>query len=118
MTTIGERIREARNRAGVTQPVLAEMVGVSASAVSQWESGSTKGLKPDNLFRVADALRVSPRWLAVGRSDPEKHDIQVQDPPAGYSSQPELQQQLLAVWLRSNDITRSKLLRIAKILAE
>lgn len=118
MTTIGERIREARSRAGMTQRTLAELVGVSASAVTQWESGSTKGLKPDNLFSVADALRVSPRWLAIGRNDTIAQGQQLEEPQPAYSSGPGPQQQLLELWLRANDITRRKILRIAQILME
>lgn len=102
----------------MTQRTLADLVGVSASAVTQWESGSTKGLKPDNLFCVADALHVSPRWLAIGRSDAPLKDALVEDPATAYSSMPGPQQQLLELWLKANDITRRKILRVAQILIE
>lgn len=45
---------------------LAKKVGVSRSAVSQWETGDTKGLKPVNLLRCADALGVTVRLLVTG----------------------------------------------------
>jgi len=44
---IGARMRDARSRAGLTQEQLASMVGVTGSAVSQWENGQTMpDLKP------------------------------------------------------------------------
>ena len=66
MSTMAERIKQARTRAGFSPQKLGEKVGVSRAAVAQWESGDTKGLRPDNLVAAADALRVSIRWLATG----------------------------------------------------
>jgi transcriptional regulator with XRE-family HTH domain len=40
----------------MSQAKLAKLVGVSRASVSQWENGSTKGLKPANLLRVAEIL--------------------------------------------------------------
>lgn len=66
MSTMAERIKQARTRAELSHQKLAEKVGVSRAAVAQWESGDTKGLRPDNLVAAADALGVSIRWLATG----------------------------------------------------
>lgn len=38
---IGKRVRAARRRASLTQDKLAERLGITKSAVSQWESGRT-----------------------------------------------------------------------------
>lgn len=64
--TLGDRIKRAREERGWNQQRLADAVGVSRSAVSQWESGETKGLKPDNLIAVAEVLRVTVPWLVRG----------------------------------------------------
>lgn len=64
--TIGERIREARQTYRISQGSLAKRVGVSASAVSQWESGDVRGLKPANLLATARALGISVQWLVYG----------------------------------------------------
>ena len=36
---VGERIRDLRKKAGLTQEQLAEILGVTAGAVYKWESG-------------------------------------------------------------------------------
>ncbi|MGH9894062.1 MAG: helix-turn-helix domain-containing protein [bacterium] len=56
MSDLGDRIRESREKAPMTQQRLAKLVGVSRASVSQWESGATKSLKPENLLRVAEVL--------------------------------------------------------------
>jgi len=64
--TIGDRIREAREANGWSQQQLGDFVGVSRAAVSQWESGETKGLKAENLVMAAIKLRVRVEWLVFG----------------------------------------------------
>ena len=63
--TVGARIRAARAARGLTQEGLAALVGVSRSAVAQWETeraGQIRG----NLGRVAAALAVSVEFLLFG----------------------------------------------------
>jgi len=67
MTTIGQRIKSTRANKKLTQSALAAMVGVTREAVSQWESGDSKTVKPDNLLAVSDALEVDIRWLITGK---------------------------------------------------
>lgn len=56
---IGDRIKAARKRAGLTQEKLAARVGVDKSAVGQWEApGSRTGITTANLVKVADALGI------------------------------------------------------------
>jgi len=63
---IGARIRTARQELGWTQDQLAAAVGVSRSAVAQWETGRA-GQVTANLTRVAAALGVGIEHLAHGR---------------------------------------------------
>jgi transcriptional regulator with XRE-family HTH domain len=63
---IGERIRTARNERGWTQEQLAEAVGVSRSAVAQWETGRA-GQLTGNLARIAEVLAVGIEHLTHGR---------------------------------------------------
>ncbi|MEJ0016727.1 MAG: helix-turn-helix transcriptional regulator [Acetobacteraceae bacterium] len=66
---IGARIRTAREDQGWTQDQLATAVGVSRSAVAQWETGRA-GQVTTNLTRVAAALGVGVEHLMYGR---DKH---------------------------------------------
>ena len=63
---IGARIRTAREEQGWTQDQLAAEVGVSRSAVAQWETGRA-GQVTTNLTRVAAALGVGVEHLMYGR---------------------------------------------------
>jgi transcriptional regulator with XRE-family HTH domain len=63
---IGARIRVAREEQDWTQDQLAAAVGVSRSAVAQWETGRA-GQVTANLTRVAAALGVGVEHLMYGR---------------------------------------------------
>lgn len=68
--TIADRIKIALSQsAKLTQRGIANACGISDAAVSQWVSGSTQNIRPDNLFATADYLGVSARWLATGKGD-------------------------------------------------
>ena len=61
--TTGERIREARLRAGLTQKELADKVGVKFSAIHKYETGMIVNLKRETIAALAEALDVKPSWL-------------------------------------------------------
>lgn len=63
---LSERIRAARQKAGLSQTELAKAIGVSASAVAQWESPVGTQPSLDHLLYVAQTTRVSLDWLASG----------------------------------------------------
>lgn len=67
-TTVGERTRLLRDSKGFDLAPLAKAVGISVSALSQIETGSTKQPKPETLFKIADALDVEPRYLVFGHN--------------------------------------------------
>lgn len=62
---IGERIKEQRKHAGLTQERLAEKLGVSTGYVSQVERGITK-ISLDLLAAVSSALRCDMGLLVAG----------------------------------------------------
>lgn len=62
---VGARIRAARQVAGLTQAELAVAVGVSRSAVAQWETDRA-GQVGANLAKIAEVLRVSAEHLLRG----------------------------------------------------
>lgn len=61
--TTGERIKEARIAAGLTQTELAEKVGLKFSAIHKYESGRVVNLKRETISALAAALNVKPSWL-------------------------------------------------------
>lgn len=60
------RLTQARRLAGTTKAALAEQVGVSGAAVSQWEA-RTSPPRPDHLIRLAEVLDVPVEFFASGR---------------------------------------------------
>lgn len=59
---LGERIRAARVKKGLTQEKLADALGVSKAAVSQWESNATCPRK-EYISALAEILGVTINWL-------------------------------------------------------
>lgn len=59
---IGLRIKEYRSRIKMTQGALAEKIGVTNRAVSNWESGSN-GVDVDLIPAICAALNISPNEL-------------------------------------------------------
>lgn len=68
---IGDRISIARQARGLTQEGLAEAVGVTRSAVAQWETGRA-GQVTGNLSRIAAVLDVSVEQLMSGNDTPPR----------------------------------------------
>ena len=65
---LAARIRRARRIAGLSQQALANTLGVTRSAVSNWESDSVCPAT-DRLAILATTLQVGFEWLATGRGD-------------------------------------------------
>lgn len=63
--TIGDKIKEERELAGLTQLELANKIGITPQAVSQYERG-VKRPKIATICRFADAIGVSPSKLFDG----------------------------------------------------
>lgn len=60
--TLGEKLKEARKKAGISQEQLSEKLGVSRSAVAKWETDN--GIPDiDNLKTVSRLLNVSIDYL-------------------------------------------------------
>jgi transcriptional regulator with XRE-family HTH domain len=74
--TVGHRLRRVRNAKGLTMVDLASQVGAAEGSVRQIENGSVKQPSFRLGIRLADALNVDPRWLALGdgESATERYD--------------------------------------------
>ena len=64
---VGARIRARRKELGLSQDSVAEAVGVTGGAVSQWELGLVDVLGK-NLVKLALVLDTTPEWL-LGESE-------------------------------------------------
>lgn len=62
MDTVGKRIREARQAAGMTQAELAKSLGVTYQNIGQWESGK-RTPRVETLMKIGQALNVSWVWF-------------------------------------------------------
>jgi len=58
MYEMNRRIKELRERSGMSQQKLAELLGVSRPAISQIESGQRK-VSADEMRKLADAFHIS-----------------------------------------------------------
>src|SRR5687767_13118767 len=58
----GERLKEALKSANLPQKTLADRLGVSPAAVSQWATGM-KECPPGQIKAIAKAIAVDERWL-------------------------------------------------------
>lgn len=68
---MNERIALAIRESGKNKGEIAASCGVANSAVTQWINGSSKSLKPENLYALASATGFSPMWLGIGQG-PQK----------------------------------------------
>lgn len=71
MEDMAARIRIARLRAAMTQSQLAERIGVTRSAVANWEISTRPKPNVANLVAIAIETNVSFEWIAMGRGDIE-----------------------------------------------
>lgn len=64
-SAIGERIKEARARADLSQAALAQRVGIKQPSLAGIEVGKVRNTK--HLVQIASALGVDPVWLLTGQ---------------------------------------------------
>jgi transcriptional regulator with XRE-family HTH domain len=102
---VAARIRDARRALGLTQDELARRVGVSRSAIAQWETDRTGQVRA-NLARVAAVLGVSIGYLITGESEAGLINVETADERA-----------LLSLYRQIREPGRSELLRSARRMA-
>lgn len=75
-----ERIARAIAVSGKRKNEIAAACEVAASAVTQWVNGSSKSIKPENLYALAKATGFRAEWLAIGEG-PERESSVEPGPP-------------------------------------
>lgn len=65
-TPLGRRVRDARERAGLSLADLAQQAGVNESTLWRIEEGRSRSPHADVVTRLAAALRTTPNALLLG----------------------------------------------------
>lgn len=74
---LGDRIRHARIRRGLSQSELARLVEAPPSSIGNLEQGLSKTAR--KAVQIARALRVRPEWLATGALPMEAYNAEVSE---------------------------------------
>ncbi|CAH1661982.1 Putative phage repressor [Hyphomicrobiales bacterium] len=110
MEELSDRIRLARERAGLTQEQVADAFGIRRNNISTWESGSTRP-SSGRLPKLAKLLNTSVNWLLSGEGqspggEPAAVTAAVDVPPPApqrldMTPVPQLSQQRIPVYGRA-----------------
>lgn len=68
----GQRIAYAIEQSGNSPASIARIIGCSSAAIYQWIKGTTKDVKNDLLFDLADATGFEARWIGTGKGPQKK----------------------------------------------
>ncbi|MBR3330412.1 MAG: helix-turn-helix transcriptional regulator [Mogibacterium sp.] len=104
--TTGQRIKQARLAAGLTQKELAEKVGVKFSAIHKYESGMIVNLKRETIAALAEALDVKPSWLMCMDED--------NTPPEDLDDSPQVRM-IARAGKKMSEADREKMLQLIKV---
>lgn len=87
--TMGSRLKAAMKRLEIIPADLARRSGASTATISNWLNDNVvaEHVKAEQLFRIADAAKMSARELLLGESDPYP-SMGVAEPQAEYASHP------------------------------
>lgn len=80
----GDRVKEARQRAGISQSALAHRAEMSLQGVAKIEQGGVADPHYSTLQRLANALGVNPLWLVTGKEAEESAPLD--EPPSTSAS--------------------------------
>lgn len=66
----GKRVKALMKDKNLTQQELADKIGIKRASLTQWELGTTKQVKDENLLAAALALETTPEFLLTGKHAP------------------------------------------------
>ncbi|ENJ0754202.1 helix-turn-helix domain-containing protein, partial [Salmonella enterica] len=103
MSTLAQRLNEARIAAGLTQEALAKKAGVTRVAISKAEQGLTQNFNSNTLFKIANALGREPLWLQTGKDAESTWEVNVKP-----GTQPEIRYSYPKLnWVQAGQFTLS-----------
>lgn len=74
---LGERLRTAREMAGLSQGQVAKRLGLHRPSVSEMEAGRRR-VSAEELADLSDLYAVDLSWLVGGESVPDEHQARVE----------------------------------------
>lgn len=100
---MGDKIKEKRKEAGLTQEELGEKLGVQKSAVAKWENGRVENIKRSVMLEMSKALGVDPSYWFDDGEDAEDVDLTEEQAEvlARYDSLPDDKKELVLNLIRS-----------------
>ena len=107
--TLTIRLIKIRREKKLSQQALADLIGVSRSALAQWETDMSRP-SLDNLRKIAEILDISFEWLATGRGN---QYITVSNDEI---SDDELDNEINRMLLRLNTRHKKALLDVIKVM--
>ena len=85
-TEINKRIKQVRERAGLTQKRFAEQIGVSRSFLSEIEAGKVKP-SVEALIGIVTQFQIDAHWLLAGASGGKPADSMAAESSSGYTAE-------------------------------
>lgn len=116
MDTLPNRIRAARQQAGLSQTDVAKALRISISAVNQWEQGLIKNIKLCHFFSLANMLGQDPQWLATGKTFPQVRKPAMTSPQSAYPALTHEEKLLLHQVRRMDRTPRKMLIKLLRAL--
>jgi len=102
MSTLKDRLIEARKEAGLSQAGLAKLAGCGQTTVASIENGRNQGSTA--LARIAEVLHVEALWLSEGRGEKRRSKDTTQPDPANVAPAVERQNRVpLVSWVQAGD---------------
>lgn len=71
--TIGKRIKEIRESAGMNQRDFASSIKIGQSTLAMFENGQ-RVPKDIHIEQICSKYRINPEWLCTGQGDPKKEE--------------------------------------------
>lgn len=85
--TIGQRIKDRRERLGLGQTELADRVGISKQTLYKYENGIITNIPSDKIEAISKVLNSSPGYL-MGWSDNIDYVVMAEDAPTSENLTP------------------------------
>ena len=75
--TMGDRIKELRVEAGMTQEELADKLGMQKSAIAKYENGRVENIKQSTIRKMAELFRRSPSYVMGFTDNPLPSNVAI-----------------------------------------